>query len=162
MRPATIGTVYAFSAIAAVWPMPCPQSVETNAAVPNHSPPTLVFRSLRPFSRVLRTSFLVLLLLGLVSRPAPGLGCDLLAMEHGGEVTSTSDQGHADPCAPRGDHAHAKGANTLMQPCFAGASVDASATQLVLPDTSSSPVPTPDCVPVSRLQRSVPFRPPIA
>src|SRR5688572_23428336 len=92
MRPATIGMVNAFSAIAAVWPMPCPQSVETNAAVPNRSHSTLVPRSLRPFSRVLRASFLVLLLLGLMARPAPGLGCDLLANDHGSEVTATSDQ----------------------------------------------------------------------
>lgn len=126
---------------------------------------TLVLRSLRPFPRVLRASFLVLLLLGLVSRPAPGLGCDLFAMAHGSDETSTSDQGHpqSDPCAPHCDHAHAKRANTLMQPCFAGASVDASATPFVLTNnTRASPVPTPDCVPVPRLQRAAPFRPPIA
>jgi hypothetical protein len=158
--------VNAFLAIAAVWPMPCPQSVQTNAAVPNRSHSTLVPRSLRPFSRVLRASFLVLLLLGLMARPAPGLGCDLLANDHGSDVTATSDQDHTDtdtdPCAPHCDHAHAKGAHTLMQPCFAGASVDASATPLLLVDTRASPVPTPDCVPVARLQHAAPFRPPIA
>jgi hypothetical protein len=156
--------VDAFSAIAAVWPMPGPQSVGTGAAVTIHSQPTPVLRSLRPFSRALRTSFLVLLLLGLVARPAPGLGCELLAMEHGTAVTSASDQGHAhsDPCAKDCDHAHAKSAHTLMQPCFAGASVDASATPFVLAGMRASPVPTPDCVPVPRPQLAVPLRPPIA
>jgi len=56
-----------------------------------------VTRTLRPFSRVLRASFLVLLLLGLVSRPAPGLGCDLLAAEHGSAVAA------GDHDAPQGN-----------------------------------------------------------
>jgi hypothetical protein len=123
-----------------------------------------VLRSLRPLSRVLRASFLVFLVFGLMARPAPGLGCELLVSEHGGDVTSTSGQGHTDtdPCAPHCDHAHAKGAHTLMHPCFAGASVDASATSFVLAGTLASPMPVPDCAPVPRLQLAVPFRPPIA
>lgn len=123
-----------------------------------------MLRSLRSFFRALRTSFLVLLLLGLVARPAPGLGCELLAMEHGTAVTAASDQGHThtDPCDRHCDHTHAKVAHTLMHPCFAGASVDASATPFVLAGMRASPVPTLDCVPVPRLQLAVPLRPPIA
>ncbi|MFC3814604.1 hypothetical protein [Lysobacter sp. GCM10012299] len=113
-------------------------------------------RTLRPFSRVLRASFLVLLLLGLVSRPAPGLGCDLLAAEHDSAVAA-GDHG-----APQGNHAHAKGAHTLMHQCFFGAAVDATASPFVLADTRNSPVPIPGFQPVSRLQLAVPFRPPIA
>ncbi len=161
MRVAKIGMVDAFSAIDASWPMPAPQSVGTGAAVTIARNPTPVLQSLRPFSHALRASFLVLLVLGLMSRPATGLGCDLLAMEHGTSVTGQS-HAHGDHPAPHGDQAHAKGAHTLMHQHFAGASVDASATRFVLADARTSPVPSLDCVAVSRLQLAVPFRPPIA
>ncbi|MGO4222416.1 hypothetical protein AB4Y64_11260 [Lysobacter sp. TAF61] len=163
-----IGTVDAFTVRTTAWPIAAPQGVETGASPkPGRDParkPTPVSRSLRTLSNALRASFLALLVLGLVSRPATGLGCDLLAMEHGSILAASSGQGHVHPDhnAPLGDHTHAKGAHTLMHQHFAGASVDASAAPFVLADTRTSPVPTPSCVPVSRLQRAVPFRPPIA
>lgn len=163
VHAAIIGTVNPLAAVPTAWPIAGPRSVGSGAPPPK-SRPTPVTRTLPPFSRLLRASFLVLLLIGLVSRPAPELGCDLLAGEHGATEASASAQGQA-PCdgdAPQGDHAHAKGAHTLMHHCFAGASVDASAAPFVLADLRESPVPTLGCVPVSRMQHAVPFRPPIA
>lgn len=124
-----------------------------------------MLRPFRPLAKSLRASFLVLLLIGLVTRPVLGLVGELHAMQH---VATASGAGHGhlhhgDRTAPHDhDHGHVKGPHALMHQTFAGASVDVLAVQLLLVAPPPCRVPTHSCTSVARSHRSVPFRPPIA
>lgn len=113
---------------------------------------------------MLRTSFLVLLMLGVVVRPMLNQLSALHGVEHAA-LAGANDHGHdhSDDGAPTPDPDHATGAHGLMHQADTGSSANiwtAWVSPPVIPAASKLPLADLDSTRPQKL--TSPFRPPIA
>lgn len=122
-------------------------------------------RAAKANSNFLRAGFLVLLVLGLVIKPALSHITELHTVEHAA-LADADGHGHAhdgdhDDGEPAQDHV--KGAHGLMHQANMGAFSDALPTLALQPrHLYASTLPIPDSPAAPRQFVATPFRPPIA
>lgn len=122
--------------------------------------------------RVLRASFLVLLVLGLMVKPVLVQLSGLHAVEHA-VAAAADDHGH-DPSAEHDDHTddgdtaegddHAAGAHGLLHQSGGSTTLTGLVASMSVPMLYARmpDLPIPDAIRVAREVPSTPFRPPIA
>ncbi len=117
----------------------------------------------------LRASLLVLLVLGLVIKPALNQIGELHSIEHAALADADGhghEHGHDHDDGDQDDEPgqdHTKGAHGLMHQANLGASSDALPSIAIQPlESCSLALPIPDCTAAPRQFAATPFRPPIA
>lgn len=123
-------------------------------------------RSIRQLPYFLRTSLLVLLALGLLTKPVLTAISEIHTLAHP-ELIAADDHGHSHDVQTDDDERkadHTQGSHGLMHQAGAGGAFDHSTARLDLPMAvpNASLLPAANPRPPSQARLTSPFRPPIA